>query len=247
MDSTERDLLIRDKYNGDNTVDLSEDLARLSRGEPPAYVIGWIPFLGLRIDLDSRPLIPRPETEWWTEVLHARLAERFADKSFRFLDLCAGSGAIGLSVLHAFPAAHVSFGELVPEHVAQIKKNLERNGLDTSRASIQESDLFAAFAGEAFDVIATNPPYVPDGRVLDASVTEFEPSSALYAGSDGLSLVKTIVAEAPRHILPGAEIWIECDIKNAEEAVALLEETGAHAEMRTDLYGRPRIAVGYYA
>ena len=65
----DRELLIRDKYEGDANADMNEDLARLAAGEPLAYVIGWIPFLGLRIYLDSKPLIPRPETEWWTEVL----------------------------------------------------------------------------------------------------------------------------------------------------------------------------------
>ncbi len=245
----EKELLIRDKYTGDRTADLSDDLARLASGEPLAYVIGWIPFLGLRIDLQSRPLIPRPETEWWTEELLAHLEERFGDTQFSLLDLCAGSGAIGLSVLKTFPQAHIHFGEVVPEHVEQIQKNIALNNLDVSRATIKESDLFENFPStDHFDMIVTNPPYIPATRSLDTSVTAFEPQEALYSGADGLDLIRRIALDTPHHINPLGEIWMECDIDNIEEAKALLLQQGANrADIRTDLYGRPRIVVGYYA
>lgn len=243
----ERELLIRDKYNGDASADLSEDLARLSKGEPLAYVIGWIPFLGLRIQLDSHPLIPRPETEWWTEKLIAHLKERFGDTPFTFLDLCAGSGAIGLSVLASFPNAHVAFGELAFAHTEQIKKNISVNGLDASRAEVASSDLFASFKDTRFDVIATNPPYIPEGRVLDASVTEFEPPLALFSGEDGLTLIRRIAKEVPGHMNPEGELWMECDIENVNEAGALLKDKATATEIHTDLYGRPRVVVGYYS
>lgn len=245
---TDRELLIRDKYAGDAEADLSRDLARLEAGEPLAYVIGWVPFLGLAIGLASRPLIPRPETEWWTEQLVARLRERFGDAPFALLDLCAGSGAIGLAVLKAFPRAQVSFAELDPAHARQIHLTLEQNGLDAGCAVIRASDLFDAFAGERFDAIASNPPYVPAGRVLDESVTRYEPAGALYAGEDGLDLIRRIAQDAPGRLLPGSELWLECDIANIDEAARLLSEGGAdRAEIRSDLYGRPRIVVGYYA
>ncbi|MES2931327.1 MAG: peptide chain release factor N(5)-glutamine methyltransferase [Patescibacteria group bacterium] len=244
----EREHLIRDKYDGDSAADLSKDLARLENGEPLAYVIGWIPFLGLRIDLNSKPLIPRPETEAWTEDLHVRLKEKFGDAPFTFLDLCAGSGAIGLSVLASFPAARVRFSELVPEHARLIRKNIEENDLDASRATVHTGDLFAPFPeDQTFDVIATNPPYVPEERALDASVTGFEPAVALYAGSDGLDLVRRIAAEAADRLEPEGELWMECDIENIEEAKELLLSSGAkEAMIRNDLYGRPRVCVGYY-
>src|SRR6266481_7254990 len=83
--------LVRDKYGGiENAPELEADLARLASGEPLAYVIGWIPFLGVRVRLDSHPLIPRPETEWWTNELIAHLHERFDTRPFHLLDLCAG-------------------------------------------------------------------------------------------------------------------------------------------------------------
>lgn len=245
--------LRRDKYGDDPDADLAEDVARLAAGEPLAYVIGWVPFLGLNIFLDSRPLIPRPETEWWTEKLVAHLREAFGDRPFSFLDLCAGSGCIGLAVLKAFPQARVSFGELSPEHCALIRENLEANGLDAARADIRESDLFDAFAGEAhggsgsgrFDCVAANPPYVPEGRELDAGVVDFEPHEALFSGPDGLALIRRIAQEAPFYLNEGGELWLECDSAHAEDAQALLVASGLAAELHTDLYGRPRLLVAY--
>lgn len=244
----EREFLIRDKYDGDSAVDLSKDLARLATGEPLAYVIGWIPFLGLHINLDSRPLIPRPETESWTEDLHTRLKEKFGDDPFTFLDLCAGSGAIGLSVLARFPAARVRFAELVSAHCDQIRKNIVENDLDASRATVHIGDLFDVFpSDQRFDVIATNPPYVPETRALDASVTDFEPKVALYAGNDGLDLIRRIATEASDRLEENGELWMECDIDNIEEAKTMLLKNGAvEATIRNDLYGRSRVCVGYY-
>ncbi|KND51738.1 MAG: release factor glutamine methyltransferase [Parcubacteria bacterium C7867-001] len=235
--------LIQDKYDGDQNADIADDVARLAAGEPLAYVIGWLPFLELKINLDSRPLIPRPETEWWTEAL----IERIGNEPLRVLDLCAGSGAIGLSVLKYCPNARVSFGELIPEHAALVEKNLVENQLDASRASIRAGDLFEAFAGEQFDIIATNPPYIPDTRELGEEVTEFEPPEALFAGPDGLAIIERVVAEAREYLAPLGSIWIECDIDNIERAQELLLAGGAErAELHNDPYGRPRLVVGYY-
>lgn len=238
--------LRQDKHGNDPAADMTEDVARLSAGEPLAYVIGWIPFLGLRLRLDSRPLIPRPETEWWTEKLIAHLKERFGDEPFSLLDLCAGSGAIGLAVLKACPGAHVFLGELDARHAELIRKNLETNDLDASRAEVRTSDLFESFKGERFDIIATNPPYVPSSRVLPESVTKYEPGSALYAGTDGLRVIRRIADEASGCVREGGEIWMECDIGNIDEARALLEREARKVEMWTDPYGRARLLVSYY-
>lgn len=245
-------LLARDKYAGDLRKVTDEDKARLAAGEPLAYVIGWIPFLGLRVDLSSHPLIPRPETEWWTDELITHLRERFGDSPFRFLDLCAGSGAIGLSILKAFPHAQVSFGELVTEHCEQIRKNIELNSLDASRADIRVSDLFTAFANETWDIIATNPPYIPAARAseLDTSVTNFEPSEALFAGAGGLDLIRRIMQEAPARLRSNtgtSELWLEADIANIAAAQMLARGAGAsQSTIRTDQYGRPRVLVSYF-
>lgn len=239
--------LIRDKYAGDENANIQADLARLSTGEPLAYVIGWIPFHGLRIDLGSRPLIPRPETEYWVDVMLGQMKKRFGRKPFAFLDLCAGSGAIGLAVLKTFPHARVSFGELELPHTELIAHNIAINKLDASRATIRRGNLFTPFFDEQFDVIATNPPYIPAGRKLDESVSGYEPPVALFAGTQGLDLIERVAKETVRHVHPGGELWMECDVDNIETARSLVLGGGANrADIRTDQYGRPRTLVGYY-
>lgn len=243
-------MLARDKYEGNESKVTDEDRARLAAGEPLGYIIGWVPFLGLRLDLSSRPLIPRPETEWWTEQLIEQLRERFDDSPFRLLDLCAGSGAIGLSILKAFPNARVSFGELMPEHCEQIRNNIELNGLDASRADIRASDLFGAFgAADNWDIIAANPPYIPASRSaeLEPGVTRFEPHEALFAGTDGLDIIRRILEEASGRLAKGGKLWMECDIANIEAAQKLAGGAGApRSVILNDQYGRPRVLVSYF-
>lgn len=251
--------------------------------EPEAYRIGWQPFLGLEIWLDSRPLIPRVETEWWAEQLLTKLTKPepeggktgvrlgLAARSvpvfsspgeghLRFLDLCAGSGAIGCAALKYLPAAEVWFAELDPAHEATIKKNIEVNGLDASRprpsgerGSPEAStprwhvcigDLFDALpAGRTFDVIAANPPYIPEGRALPREVADFEPALALRSGPDGLDLIHRIARELPARLNPGGLAWIECDSPSAEAARALFATEGLAATILNDQYERPRIVV----
>ena len=248
-------------------------------GEPVAYVIGHQPFLGLTIHLDSRPLIPRPETEWWVSEMLEQYnergctkfegvpqgddprpsnfaAEKYATLKFgtpsRCLDLCAGSGAIGCAMLAAFPTARVFFGEIDRTHETTIRKNIEVNlprvvgkagGLDASRAYISIGDLFAPFADQHFDLIACNPPYVPEERKLPASVASFEPALALRAGADGLDLIRRIAKELPAHLTQNGSAWVECDSAHAASACALFTGFGMQAKIRTDHYGTPRIIV----
>lgn len=240
-------LIRRDKYHNDPTVDITADLARVAAGEPLAYVIGWIPFLGVRIALDSHPLIPRPETEWWTEQLIAHLKDRFGTNPFTLLDLGAGSGAIGIAVLAHLPHAQVWFVEQDPAHSQQIRDNLTHNNLAPTRTTVCTGDLFAPLGSTRFDIIASNPPYIPDNRPLDASVADFEPAAALFSGTDGLTLIRRIAATTPDHLMPGGELWLECDTTHTAQVQALLTAAGAaDAAIHTDLYGRPRLVVGYY-
>ena len=240
--------LIQDKYAG-NTADprLPGDVERLRSGEPLAYVIGWQPFLGLSLSLRTHPLIPRPETEWWAERLIAHLEERFRDRPFTLLDLCAGSGAIGLAVAKHLPNAHVTLAELAPEHVSLMRENARTHSIPDERISIVASDLFAALPGSRFDLIACNPPYIPCKRALPESVTRFEPQHALYAGSEGLDLIRRIMNETPGHLQTDGELWLEADIANAEQAAELARAGGARqADVINDQYDRPRLVVAYW-
>jgi release factor glutamine methyltransferase len=213
----------------------------MSENEPEAYREGWVPFLDLKIWLDSRPLIPRPETEWWTEEL-VQAMSKWPDE-LRFLDLCAGSGAIGCAVLKNVPNARVYFGEIDPAHESTILKNIRQNKLDESRAEIQIGDLFEPFGDMKFDFIATNPPYVPEGRELDISVEDFEPVLALRAGPDGLSVINRVAKALPEHIERSGQAWIECDSEYAKQALKLFRATGFVVQIRNDQYDRPRLLV----
>jgi len=273
--TSEEKWLLDEKYAGLETSEYEADKKRLASLEPLAYVIGHQPFLGLKIYLDSHPLIPRPETEWWTEQLltqckdgmfsrresrsaTAREEAIFQQKNtplssrelpseqLRFLDLCAGSGAIGCAALARLPNAHVYFGEIDPAHEKTILKNIRENHLDESRADIRIGDLFEPFSGGGnmqFDIIASNPPYVPHGRELPISVATYEPALALKAGTDGLDYIHRIAKELPARLAPGGVAWIECDRGHADEARTLFEEQGFNALIRTDQYDKPRIVL----
>ncbi len=145
------------------------------------------------------------------------------------------------------PHAQVYFAELMSEHIEQIRRNIELNSLDASRAVLAAGDLFAPLALEQFDIIASNPPYIPRTRSLPPSVTDYEPREALYGGEDGLELIRRIVDEAPAHLARPGELWMECDIANIEVAQNYLLRQGVpDVEIRTDPYERPRILVAYY-
>lgn len=265
--------LLDEKYGGKETAGYAADKERLAKGEPLAYLIGWQPFLGLKICLDSKPLIPRLETEWWTEQLMHAISGTLRRRCFivpegvstdraggtfsvendsvprnrmhelRFLDLCAGSGAIGCAALAILPDAQVYFGEIDPAHEATIQKNIHENNLDASRADIRIGNLFEPFGDMRFDVIAANPPYIPSGRALPLSVADHEPALALFAGDDGLNLICRIAAELPTRLTLSGVAWIECDNEHIKAAAALFEACGLSAEIRTDHYGTPRFIV----
>ena len=255
MTRDERQLL-EEKYGGDASAPgFEEDRERLAAGEPLAYVIGWQPFLGLKISLDSHPLIPRPETEWWTEQLLNTLSgggdagsgvsARLPNPRRRsFLDLCAGSGAIGCAALKILPDAEVYFGEIDPAHEATINKNIRENGLNTFHSHVFIGDLFDPFPPEIrFDIIAANPPYIPEGRALDPSVADHEPARALRAGGDGLDLIRRIAEELPRRLAPGGQAWVEIDSAHAAAARDLFAGQSFSASILPDQYGVPRVIV----
>ncbi len=264
--------LLDEKYGGKETADYEADKKRLFSGEPLGYTIGWQPFLGLKIYLDSKPLIPRPETEWWTEQLTnaisgtlyratARAGGTFSAENdsvprncireVRFLDLCAGSGAIGCAALAKLRTrrhddasdAQVYFGEIDPAHETTIRKNIRENNLDVARTTIRIGNLFEPFGDMRFDFIAANPPYIPAGRELPASVADYEPSLALFSGDDGLDVIRRLAAELPKHLTEDGVAWIECDSSHSETAQKLFASQGFLAEIRTDQYDKPRILV----
>ena len=135
----EQQWLLNEKYNGVKTPEFENDLKRLESGEPLAYVIGWQPFCGTKIYLDSHPLIPRSETEYWAKLV---IDEIKTKESPKILDLCAGSGCIGVSIAKAIPDSIVDFVEIDKSHHTTILKNIKENGIDEKRTRIYGGDLF---------------------------------------------------------------------------------------------------------
>ncbi len=234
--------LLRDKYQGVVSPEYVADCARLERGEPLAYVIGWVPFLDTRIRLDSKPLIPRPETEWWTAKAIEQMRAGAPDPSV--LDLCAGSGAIGVAVGKALPFARIDFAEIDPVHRTTITENICDNGLDFQRARVLIGDLFAAVPpGTQYDVILTNPPYIdPALDRAEASVKEYEPHLALYGGERGMEIIERIIADAPRYLSPEGELWIEHEPEQSSAIQSLAPTHGFVCRTVRDQFGIERLS-----
>ncbi len=212
--------LLEEKFGGMPSADFERDCERLKRGEPLAYVIGHIPFLNTTIYLDSHPLIPRPETEFWTSNAIELMKEK---NTLRVLDLCAGSGCIGVSILKELPHAKVDFGEIEEKHHGTILKNIEANDIDSARGHIFGGDLFQNIENY-YDAIVTNPPYIdPMIDRAEASVKIYEPHTALYGGRNGFELISRIIHEAHSHLAPRGLLIIE----HEPEQVALIEETAS--------------------
>ena len=215
MLSQEQNWLLEEKYHGEKSEAFYADVARLEDGEPLAYLIGSIPFLNTNIYLDSRPLIPRPETEYWTGVAIGEIKKSQHKMSThpQILDLCAGSGCIGVAIAKSIPQAKVDFIEIERRHLPTIKKNCDKNGIESSRYQIWQSDLFTlkeATIDKKYNFIISNPPYID--KILnrtEQSVKDYEPSIALYGGKSGMELIEKIIEQSPRYILPKGQLWLE--------------------------------------
>ena len=246
--------LLVEKYQGVESPAFFADCQKLSAGEPLAYLIGHIPFLNCQIWLDSHPLIPRPETEFWVERAIKKIhtscprvplgQEVWAsDMAPHLLDLCAGSGCIGVAVAKAIPIARVDFGEIDPSHLATIQKNLETNQLNQHNHQIIQSDLFKNIT-KRYDFILSNPPYIdPVIDRAETSVKTHEPHRALYGGQNGLELIRTIIAEAPAHLNPQGQLWLEHEPEQSKTIQALGQANGFSVTTHQDQYNVERYTI----
>lgn len=232
--------LLKEKYNGVESEAFQADLVRLRAGEPLAYLIGHVPFLGCQIYLDSRPLIPRLETEYWVEKAIASI--QLNKKESRVLDLCAGSGCVGVAVAKAVPETFVTFAEVDPMHLPTIKKNISENLLG-ERFQIVQSDLFEKVEGQ-FDFILSNPPYIdPALDRTEVSVKTHEPHLALYGGQSGMEIIEKIIKTATLYLAPQGQIWIEHEPEQVEAIKKCAEAAGFHVTAHTDQYDLLRYSI----
>ncbi len=182
---------------------------------PLPYIVGEAWFAGGVYEVDRNVLIPRsPIAELIQTGFEPWLGGRYPE---RILDLCTGSGCIGIACALAFDEADVVLSDISPEALAVARRNITRHDVG-ERVSAVQSDLFAALAGERFDLIVSNPPYV-DARDMDELPPEFrhEPRLALAAGDDGLDLVRTMLREAADHLTEEGLLVVE--VGNSWEAL----------------------------
>jgi release factor glutamine methyltransferase len=238
--NTEEMWLLKEKYDGEKTEGFFTDCARLASGEPLAYVIGHIPFLNTTIYLDdSHPLIPRPETEYWVEKVIKKIQDQGLT-SITVLDLCAGSGCIGVAVLKVIPQARVDFAEIDPSHHATISKNIIMNSIDPSRANIFGGNLFENSTGK-YDYILSNPPYIDSNLArTDTSVIAHEPHIALFGGDDGLSLIRQIIIDAPRFLAKSGTLVLEHEQEQSDAITVAAAIVGFRVNTHKDQFGIER-------
>jgi release factor glutamine methyltransferase len=214
---------------------------RRAAGEPVAYLTGHRGFWTLELEVTPATLIPRPETELLVELALARLPH---DGAPRVVDLGTGSGAIALAIARECPHARVLATDASAAALAVAQRNAQANRL--GNVDFVRSDWFAALAGERFDLIVSNPPYIAAGDPhLKQGDLRFEPASALASGSDGLDDIRRIVDGAPQHLAAGGWLLFEHGWDQGVAVRGLLEAAG-YGEVFTaqDLEGRDRVSGG---
>jgi len=205
---------------------------------PLQYLLGTRCFYGLDFRVDERVLIPRQETETLCENALLRMRALTAP---RVLDVCTGSGAIAVTLRAQCPQAVVTATDISADALALAEENAARHGVDIR---FLQGDLLAPVLGEQFDVIVSNPPYIPTQacETLQPEVLR-EPRLALDGGADGLDFYRKLAADAPACLCAGGSLLLEVGDGQAESVGALLQDTGAFTEILQvwDLYGKLRV------
>jgi release factor glutamine methyltransferase len=246
---------------------------RRAAAEPVAYLVGHKEFFSLDFLVNRHVLIPRPDTETLVMAVLDAVRERrsrelgaerpraegqgpsdsaldpqpSAPLPTEILELGTGSGCIAVALAKNLPDARVTAVELSPEAIQVAHSNVERHQL-SERITLLEGDLFASVGeGRRFDVIVSNPPYVPRDELarLDADVREHEPHHALDGGPDGLDVVRRIVAESPGYLKEQGWLMLELSSEQAPTVQQLMRERGFQTvRIKQDLAGRDRVIVG---
>lgn len=214
-------------------------LRRRLRGEPVQYITAECEFYGLPFRVTPAVLIPRPETE---HLVDRAIELARESQSARIVDVGTGSGAIAIAIAHATHSQLVTATDVSKDALGVARENASRNGLDVR---FLQGDLLHPVAGETFDLVVSNPPYVPrtDRESLAVEVREFEPELALFAGEDGLDVYRRLIPAAYAVLVPGGFLASEIGFGQAEPIESLLASSGfVNIEFTPDLQGIPRVA-----
>lgn len=223
-------------------------LQRRRQGEPVAHLVGWKEFYGRRFEVTPDVLIPRPETEFLAEA-GMQLLERTAPAQPDVLDLCTGSGAVAITLALEQSQARVWATDLSPEALTVAARNARAHDVG-DRVQLAHGDLFEALPQRRrFDLIVANPPYVGTerGPAPEELVVKHEPSMALFAGPDGMEILRRIITEAPDWLVDGGCLALEVAAGQSEAVEALMQERGFRdTGLVCDLQGLPRVVLGHW-
>lgn len=239
------------EYGADPSVvsKVEDGVRRLLNDEPLAYILGEWEFYGLKLFVSPDVLIPRDDTCAVAELAINRTL--FLEKDPRILDLCCGSGCIGLAVASRVKDARVTLADISKEALAVAKKNIAQNKLG-GRMSIFQVDARKKapnFLGK-FDMIVSNPPYITgeEMKQLPRSVDAFEPHLALYGGEDGLDFYRAILANFTPALKPGGCVCFEFGMGQGDAVCRLLEENDYSVlERKRDYNDRERAVLAQYS
>ena len=233
----------QEELSDDQATDFMGLIERRYSGEPIQYVIGETEFYGLPFLVTPDVLIPRPETEHLVENAIA-LAAPFPKP--RIVDIGTGSGAIAIALEHHLPNATITAIDRSAPALAIAQENAKRNGVNLR---FLEGDLLAPVAGEQFEIIVSNPPYVPttDRDSLAVEVRDYEPTLALFAGPDGLDIYRRLIPQAFHCLVPGGYLALEIGYGQSQAITDLLAASGfTQIEFVPDLQSIPRVAVAQH-
>lgn len=213
-------------------------VARLESGDPLPYVLGHWEFFGLEFEITPDVLIPRPETELLVECAIAWL--RLHPARRRAADIGTGSGCIGIALAANIPNLQVMASDISPEAVEVARRNAVKYGVEP-RMEFRCCDLLPQEA--EFDLIVANLPYIPTNTLHGLSIYGREPTVALDGGSDGLDLIRRLLAIAPDRLVPGGLLLMEIEASGGQAALSLACDifTEAEIHLHKDLAGRERI------
>lgn len=211
---------------------------------PVAYIIGEKEFMGLTFKVTADTLVPRPDTEILVQAAVERLRAR--GETPRFADIGTGSGAICLSILHFLPKAQADTVDISPAARAVAEENAAALGA-SDRVTFHTGDLLAPLAGQCYDAILSNPPYIPDGDIaaLAPEVRLKEPRTALAGGKDGLDFYRRLTADAPAHLKDGGFLAVEVGIHQAAPVAALAVPAFSRTEILKDYAGIERVVIAW--
>lgn len=215
---------------------------RRASHEPFQYISGIQEFYGLEFEVTADVLIPRPETEMVVERSLEILREATEQS---FCEVGVGSGCISVSILAQLHSAKAVGLDISHEALKIARRNAEKHGV-ADRLVLRESDTFASISGERFELIVSNPPYVPDEDIggLQSEVRSFEPHLALAGGPDGLSIIRKIVDAAPDFLRPKGYLLLEIGFDQSGRVARLFERSlWQEPEFLPDLQGIPRVVI----